>query len=105
MSKVNVKHKSKNYNLTYTIRDIEAFENITGKSMLPEISVNRGMFPISELRTLFIYGIKDVANGQPVAEEEASNIFDDLLNNSYVSIAEKVLRAISEDCPFLFRET
>lgn len=105
MSKVTFKYKNKTYGLTYTIKDVETFENVLDKSLLSEVAKTRGMFPISELRLLFAYGVKTVPDGQPLDETEAGNLFNDMVSKDYPTICANVTNAIYEDCPFLFPES
>ncbi|OFN02635.1 hypothetical protein HMPREF2626_01615 [Aerococcus sp. HMSC062A02] len=92
------------YELRYTLKRIEAIENLLGDSVLHLLHKQEAVLSISQLRTLFTQALYKVDGGK-VSPEQAKKYFDALLlseDYGYIKLNGLVVTKISEDCAFLF---
>lgn len=91
------------YELKYTLKRMELIENATGKPFMAAAAINKGFLSISDLKTFFAYGIKEIDKNY-VAFSKGQELAEKLIESEgYIPVNKMVVAAIQNDCPFLFQ--
>lgn len=97
-------YEGKEYELKFSGKKIEIIEQVTGKSIMTNMVNNNGLLSLSDLRTYFTNGLKEI-DGSYAPASVANKIYDGLQEtSSYTEIVTNIVEAVQRDCPFLFRE-
>lgn len=97
--------KDKEYHLHYTIGRMEQLEKILGNAITGVmVSITNGKYPtISELCTLFAYGLSDYRWDYAPIKKALEFAQQQVQDVGYGTLFTATLEQIQEDCGFLFR--
>lgn len=96
--------RDKVYELKYNLKRVEMIESSTGVSVMALLQKNGGMFALTDLKTYFALGLKEVGSDVFVKPKEGMDIAEELIErDGYVSADSLVLEALERDCPFFFQ--
>ncbi|MFR1698798.1 MAG: hypothetical protein ACLSU9_11040 [Anaerovoracaceae bacterium] len=97
-----IEYKDSKYELRYTIKRIEMIEAAIGKPLLSVIISNNGIVSISELKALYIHGLRK-EDGSYAGEKIANESFENVMNKmGYAALLEQIINTVQRDCPFFF---
>ena len=98
-----IEYNNKKYSLKYTVPRVEKIEKEVGKPLLSILINNKGVVSITDLRTLFIHGLRK-EDGSYAGEKIESESFMPVLKRiGYALLLEQIVEAIQRDCPFFFQ--
>lgn len=95
----------KSYEVAYTMKRIEMYENSGHKPVMASLTQNGGTFSISELKALCAYGLK-LEGGAYVNPKKGQEMAEGLIEaNGYIEVYGAVTEALERDCGFFFKAT
>lgn len=85
----------------------EYIENVEqqspGTSLIQNMFANKGIMPMSVVRTLFVLGLIDSKTKTPVPQDKSLEVYEKLLNQiGFIQMNVDIFKQLEKDCPFLF---
>lgn len=97
-------YKEKDYELKFSLKQIELVENHCKKSLVADIVATNGALPISTIKVFFGFCLKDLSNDKFVAQKEGAEIAEEMIKTEgYLKVNNMIIQKMSEDVPFLFQ--